>query len=181
MRSLLALALLIHLPLAYAQTKELTLSDLGISQADSVPDLQLQKDLEVRSHKLQRHQTWGLITQGLMTAALVTGGMAKDGDNELHQYLGMTAFATYWTTAYYSLTAPKPSSVKDQGTNIKLHKALAWVHGPLMILTPIAGLMASANNRHHKKNSGLAAQKGTLGTAAFAAYTLSMTLMFIEF
>ena len=159
----------------------LTLSDLGVSKEETQGDPKLQKDLEVRASKLQTHQKWGLVTQGLMTAALVTGGMAKDGNNELHQYLGMATFAAYATTAYYSWTAPKPSSVKDKGWNTRLHRYLAWVHAPLMILVPIAGLMASADNRHHTESKGLAAQKGTLGTALFATFTLSTTLMFIEF
>lgn len=165
---------------SFAQEKKLTLGDLGIGNEEVVGDPKLQKELQVRSSMLRKHQTWGLVTQGLMTAALLTGGMADDS-NELHQYLGMATFATYWTTAYYSIFAPKPDSVKDHGQNIKWHKRLAWIHAPLMILTPIAGLLASADNRHHKKSTGLAAQKGTLGAATFVAYTLSMTLMFIEF
>lgn len=180
-RLVIVLTILSFLGTALAQDKKLTLGDLGISKDEVVGDPQLQKDLEIRSSMLRKHQTWGLITQGLMTAALLTGGMAKDDSNELHQYLGMATFATYWTTAYYSIFAPKPDSVKDRGQNIKWHKRLAWIHAPLMILTPIAGLLASADNRHHEKSSGLAAQKGALGTATFVAYTLSMTLMFIEF
>lgn len=172
--------LLLSLPV-WAQEKKLELSDLGFSKQETVADPKLQQELEVRSSKLQTHQKLGLLTQALMTAAFLTGSTAKEGRNETHQYLGMATGAAYFTTAYYSLTAPKPSTVKDKGWNVRLHKALAWIHFPLMILTPIAGMQAMRDNRRHHESTGLASHKGELGTALFATFTLSTTLMFIEF
>jgi len=54
----------------------------------------------------------------------------------------------YCATAYFAIRAPKIAGTKTRGP-IRLHKTLAWIHGPGMILTPILGEMAFA-----QKNSG---------------------------
>jgi hypothetical protein len=44
----------------------------------------------------------------------------------------------YFISAYYAIRAPKIQGTETRGP-IRLHKALAWIHGPGMILTPILG------------------------------------------
>jgi hypothetical protein len=159
---------------------KLSLSDLGISNKVTEKDHQIQNDLTTRTKKLQTHVVWGGITQGLMLASLFTGGMAK-GSNELHQYLGITTALTYWTAFYFSQTAPKPALIGNKGWNIKIHKALMWIHAPMMILTPIIGYMAWQKNKHDENLTGIEKFKGTAGGIAAGAFTLSTTVMFFEF
>ena len=44
-------------------------------------------------------------------------------------------------SAYYAIRAPGIPGTQSRG-QIRVHKALAWIHGPGMILTPILGAMA---------------------------------------
>ncbi len=170
--------LLTHLiSLAHAQ---LSLKDLGMSETVSAekqnPKLQL--EMKERKHKLKTHEVLGLSTLGLMTATLLTGNSALDSDT--HLYLGISTAAMYFTTAYYSLTAPKPNGVIDRG-RIKWHKALAWVHFPAMIITPILGYMYKKHEDEGKKHSSLEKQHTTFAGILYGSFALSASLMVIEF
>ena len=158
----------------------LKLEDLGFAKADTQANPELQKKLEVRSSKLKTHLVTGLVTLGLMGAAVGFSGEVKK--NNIHQYLGEAAAVSYWTTFYFSQSAPKPEGVVDRGWNIKIHKALAWVHGPLMVLTPILGIIAHEQLRsgqHHA--TGIAAAKGPVATLAFLSYAVGASVMLFEF
>ena len=169
---------------------KLSLEDLGVSKEDTLQDIESQELLDRRSSYLQKHQTWGLVTLGLMAATFLVAEEAEheeedgeDGESgsNIHQYLGLATAAAYWTTFYYQYNAPKPTHMSNEGWNIKLHKSLAWIHVPLMILTPISGIMAWQANKEGREKTGLAAQKGTLGNLAMASFGLAATLMVIEF
>ena len=160
------------------KAEQLNLSDLGLT-TEVKQDLQLENDLKERSSKLYIHQVTGLITAGLMVATLASASMVKD--NNAHQILGMTTAAAYWTTFYYSQTAPKLAGSETKGWNIKIHKASRWIHAPLMALVPIVGLIANHQVRHGKDTHGLGSMKGAIGGAAAASYLLGASVMFFEF
>jgi hypothetical protein len=159
---------------------QLSLKDLGMSDTVAVEkqDPKLQFEMKERKSKLKTHEVLGLTTLGAMTATMLTGNTAMDSN--VHMYLGITTAALYFTTAYYSLTAPKPSGVIDRG-RIKWHKALAWVHLPAMIITPILGYMYKKHEDEGKKHSSLEKQHKTFAGILYGSFVLSASLMVIEF
>jgi hypothetical protein len=166
-------------PLGNSQSKELKLEDLGFKPEETTPDLGLQLRLESRTHELKAHQVTGLVTLALMTASVALSGEVKH--NDIHEVLGETAAATYWTTFYLAESAPKPPDTVDRGLNIKIHKAMTWIHAPLMILTPIVGLIAQ-NQLYSGYNHPPAGDlKDLLGITTFVSYAIGTTVMFIEF
>ncbi|MBY0516816.1 MAG: hypothetical protein K2P81_07915 [Bacteriovoracaceae bacterium] len=160
---------------------EINLKDLGLNSAEvevSPAQLEMQKTMETRHRMLKTHEILGLTTLGLMTATFLTGDEGADSDT--HMYLGMATGVMYFTTAYYSLSAPKPEGIKDRGT-IKWHKRLAWIHFPAMVLAPILGYMYKQNENRGKESTGIVAMHPTIATAAFASFALSAALMTFEF
>lgn len=168
----------------------------GKPAAPSLPDLfppnqtqanaQLQAQLNKRTHMLKVHQTLGLITAIPMVATLFTGPQAKTkGRNgqliteptpanlDAHIALGGLTTGLYWTTAYYSMFAPKISGVKPKGA-IRLHRDLEWVHGPGMILTGILGILAYRQENAGEKVHGIASAHGTVAYVTAAAYGASI-------
>lgn len=55
-----------------------------------------------------------------------------------------------------------------------MHEALAFVHVPGMILTPILGAMAFSQEQNGEKPHGIAAQHGTVATITTLAYGASI-------
>jgi len=108
--------------------------------------------MEKRSSMLATHQILGLATGAAMLATLFTG---KEADyTDFHMYSGVATGALYATTAYFSLFAPKPDTIKDNNST-KWHRRLAWLHGPAMLLTIVAALAAKNQVDDHKSISGL--------------------------
>lgn len=160
---------------------EISLTDLGLTKSEvelTPKQIKQQKTLETRHHMLKTHEVLGLTTLGVMTATMLTGGSALD--TNAHMYLGMASGLLYYTTAYYSLTAPKPAGIKDRG-NIVWHKRLAWIHFPAMVLAPILGYIYKKNEDDGKKSSGLVKQHPTIAGIGYGAFALSAALMTIEF
>jgi len=163
-----------------------SLEDLGFSTQQTQSNAQLQATLEKRTRMLRIHQKLGLFTLIPMTAAVITGPMAKaKGKNgetiheptqtnlDVHAALGGLTTAMYFTTAYYSIFAPRvPGNPKHGG--IRWHEALAFVHGPGMVLTPILGIMAYNQENSGEKAHGFAAQHGTVAYVTVAAYGASI-------
>jgi hypothetical protein len=178
MKLILTVFLLLNLiPSAHA---DLSLEELGISKV-SIPteqNLVFEKEMKERSSKLKTHEVLGLVTLGAMTATMFTGGSALDSN--VHMYLGITTGLLYFTTAYYSLTAPKPVGVIDRG-RIKWHKALAWIHFPAMIITPILGYMYKKHEEDGTKHGSLEKQHSTFAGILYGSFALSAALMVIEF
>lgn len=164
----------------FADNKSLDLKDLGFSKEESSANKTLQVDLDKRSSMLKTHQTMGLITGGLMLGTLLVAESAKNKNSFIHPIAGSLTAASYATTAYFSLTAPKPESIKDAGM-VKFHKALAFIHMPAMILMPIAGYMARYQIDHGQSVHGIAKFKGTLGVVAMAAFYPALISMAFDF
>ena len=175
MKKILYLFSILFLTPAFAQ---ISLGDLGLNDQAEVQDAKLQKTLEERHDKLKTHEILGLGTWGLMTATMLTGGSAMDSN--LHMYLGFATGAMYAATAYYSLSAPKPDSIKDK-SRMKWHKRLAWIHAPLMLLVPYLGYMYKKHEEDGKKHNSIEKQHSAFAGALYGTFTLSAALMVIEF
>lgn len=160
-----------------------SLSDLGFPSGETKANPQEQARLDKRSHMLQMHQRLGLITTVPLVATVITGAMAggkstSSTDRDLHAALGATTAGLYIATAYYAIFAPKIPGTKTEG-NIRLHKAMAWIHGSGMVLTPILGAMAFNQKSKGEKVHGIAQYHSEVAIVTAAAYgvaILSVTL-----
>jgi hypothetical protein len=165
--------------------QEPSLGDLGFPAATTQPDPKLQALLDKRTHMLKIHQRMGLITTIPMMAALFSsaGAGGKDtssASRDLHMALGAVAGDMYFITAYYAIRAPKPPGIETKGP-IKFHKAMAWIHGPGMILTPILGAIAYSQKSNGEKVHGIASAHMPVAIAtagAFGAALLSVSIKF---
>jgi hypothetical protein len=134
---------------------------------------------------LKIHQKLGLITAAPLIASVVTsigagGKKTSNTDRTVHMVLGAVTGDLYFTTAYFAIRAPKPKGTPTRGP-IRVHKALAWIHGPGMILTPILGALAYQQKNNGEKVHGLASAHGPVGivtAGAFGAALLSVSLKF---
>jgi uncharacterized membrane protein len=127
---------------------------------------------------LQIHQRLGLITVALLAATVISGFFAggkatSSASRYLHVALGSTTAALYYSSAYYAIFSPKIKGVKAEGP-IRWHKALAWIHGPGMILTPILGAMAFAQRSKGERVHGIAHYHGQVAIVTAAAYGLAI-------
>ncbi|HEX3104763.1 MAG TPA: carboxypeptidase-like regulatory domain-containing protein [Terriglobales bacterium] len=163
----------VNIALASAQTG-LSLSDLGFSPAQTQGSAQDQARLDKRSHMLKVHQRLGLITTAPLVATVLLGATAggrrtSSTDRDLHAALGTATTGLYVATAYYAIFAPKIHGTETRGP-IRWHKALAWIHGPGMILTPILGEMAFSQKSKGEKVHGLASLHGPVAIVTAGAY-----------
>jgi hypothetical protein len=88
---------------------------------------------------------------------------------DFHIALGGLTTGLYWTTAYYSAFAPRVPGVKTKG-NIRLHRALEFVHGPGMIATPVLGIMAYKQENAGERVHGIASAHGAVAYTTAIAY-----------
>jgi Carboxypeptidase regulatory-like domain len=164
---------------------EPSLEDLGFSKTETQSNAAQQALLDRRTHMLKMHQRFGLITTLPLLATLITsvnagGKSTSTTDRNVHLVLGAVTGDLYGITAYYAIRAPRIAGTETKGP-IKLHKALAWVHGPGMILTPILGAMAYSQKSNGEKVHGIAAAHGPVAivtAGAFGAALLSVSLKF---
>jgi len=98
----------------------------------------------------------------------------------LHAALGATTAGLYITTASYAIFAPKPHGIETRGP-IRVHKALAWIHGPGMILTPILGAMAFEQKSRGEKVHGIASAHGPVAYVTAAAYGAAIASVSFKF
>lgn len=163
-----------------APKKKINLFDLGYTPtADPKLDFDTQLNLEKRRFYLNQHQKWGLVTLGLMALALTSAG---DGNPPIeHVMLGTATAVTYGVSAYYAINAPNWT---DFNTNppaggSALHRNLAWIHLPGMILTPILGYMAK---KKLDKNEDLnSPEKYHKDVAGITAATLAISVVAVSF
>jgi carboxypeptidase family protein len=159
-----------------------SLQDLGFSTNETQANPQLQAMLRKRTEMLKIHQRLGLITTIPMTAALITGPYAKaKGKNgepiqeptqanlDAHAALGGLTTALYFTSASYAIFAPRVPGATKHGA-IRWHEALAFIHGPGMILTPVLGIMAYNQENAGEKVHGIASAHGTVAYITAASY-----------
>lgn len=141
--------------------------------------------LDKRTHMLKIHQRLGLITTVPLLATLITsvnagGKNTSTTSRDLHTALGAVTGGLYFISAYYAIRAPRVAGTETRGP-IRLHKALAWIHGPGMILTPILGAMAFDQRSKGEKVHGIAAAHGPVAivtAGAFVAALLSVSVKF---
>ena len=163
-------------------SQEPSLSDLGFSQQQTQGNPKLQAELNKRTEMLKIHQRLGLITLAPMAATLITGPMAKakgrngqtitepsNANLDFHAALGGATTVLYFTTASYAIFAPKIPNNPKHGA-IRFHEALAFIHGPGMILTPILGYDAYKQENAGEKVHGIASLHGPVAVATVCAY-----------
>ncbi len=163
-----------------------SLEDLGFGANQTQGSAKEQALLNKRTHMLKVHQTLGLVTAIPMVATLITGPQAKakgkngepiteptDANLDFHIALGGLTTGLYFATAYYAIFAPKIPGVKPKGA-IRLHRDLAWIHGPGMIITPVLGIMAYKQENAGEKVHGIASAHGTAAYITAAAYGASI-------
>jgi hypothetical protein len=163
-----------HQTMSLTLRSVLSLGDLDFSPAQTQGSAQDQARLDKRSHMLKRHQQFGLLAAVPLAATVITGAFAgsksiSSTDRNLHAALGTVTVVLYSTSAYYAIFAPKIEGTQTRG-NIRLHKALAWVHGAGMILTPILGDVAYKQRSRGEKVHGIASAHGAVGIVTLAAY-----------
>jgi hypothetical protein len=175
-----------NLPSAPTPNKtEPSLSDLGFSPAESQANARQQALLDKRTHMLKIHQRMGLITAGPLIATVVTsinaGGKSEGtASRDLHVALGALTGDLYGITAYYAIRAPRIAGTETRGP-IKVHKILAWVHGPGMILTPILGAMAFSQKNNGEKVHGIASAHGPVAIVTAGAYGAALLAVSVKF
>lgn len=174
------------LPNAPSSSKtEPSLEDLGFSKAEQQGNPQQQALLDKRTHMLKIHQRMGLITTIPMAVSVITslnagGRSTGTASRDLHVALGALTGDLYGITAYYAIRAPRVPGTETRGP-IRFHKAMAWIHGPGMILTPILGAMAFQQKNNGEKVHGIAAAHGPVAivtAGAFGAALLSVSTKF---
>jgi Carboxypeptidase regulatory-like domain len=162
-----------------------SLSDLGLSPEQTQGNAREQALLDKRTHMLKIHQRMGLITTIPLVATVILGpgaGGKSEGtaNRDLHVALGSLTGDLYGITAYYAIRAPRIPGTKKRGP-IKFHEAMAWIHGPGMILTPILGAMAFSQKNNGEKIHGIAQAHGPVAivtAGAFGAALLSVSVKF---
>ena len=162
-----------------------SLSDLGFPPEATQSNAKEQALLDKRTHMLKIHQKLGLITAAPLVATLVAslgagGHNTSNTDRTVHMVLGAVTSDLYFTSAYFAIRAPRVPGTTTRGP-IRLHKALAWVHGPGMILTPILGALAYDQKNKGEKVHGIAAAHGPVAivtAVAFGAALLSVSVKF---
>jgi len=168
--------------MGFAADKPLSLDDLGFKTTDTQSHPELQLQLEKRTDMLKTHQTLGLITAIPMIAQLFLADDVEHnaGKRNLHMGVGIMTAGLYATTASYALFAPKPADVVDKGKT-RIHRILAWIHGPLMIVTPVLGAMAYHQVGNGEKVHGIASMHGGAATLLVTSYVASMAIMSFNF
>ena len=164
---------------------EPSLGDLGFTPDQIKGNAQDQARLDRRSHMLRTHQRLGLITLAPLVATLIAsnGAAGRKGTasgRELHAALGGVTAGLYFTTASFAIFAPKVPGTPVRGP-IRLHRALAWVHGPGMILTPILGAIAYGQLNRGEKIHGVASMHSAVAAVTGAAYGLAILSVSIKF
>lgn len=162
-----------------------SLGDLGFPTEQTKPNPEEQARLDKRSHMLKIHQRLGLITAVPLVATVVTGSMAggkstSSTNRDLHAALGSATAGLYIATASYAIFAPKPHGVPTRGP-IRVHKALAWIHGPGMILTPILGAMAFEQKSRGEKVHGIASAHAPVAYVTAIAYGAAIASVSFKF
>jgi len=175
-----------NLPNAPSSSKsEPSLSDLGFTPEQTQGNAKQQALLDKRTHMLKVHQKLGLITTAPLIATVVTslgagGKHTSNSDRTAHLVLGAVSGDLYFITAYYAIRAPRVPETKTRGP-IRFHKAMAWIHGPGMILSPILGALAYNQKSNGEKVHGIASAHGPVAivtAGAFGAALLSVSLKF---
>lgn len=164
---------------------EPSLADLGFSPSQTQADAARQALLDKRTHMLKIHQRMGLITTIPLIATVATslnagGKSTSTASRDLHAALGGVTGDLYFITAYYAIRAPRVPGTATRGP-IRFHRAMAWIHGPGMIATPILGIIAFDQKNNGEKVHGIASAHAPVAivtAGAFGAALLSVSVKF---
>ncbi|MFI5057929.1 MAG: carboxypeptidase-like regulatory domain-containing protein [Candidatus Acidiferrales bacterium] len=167
------------------KSAEPTLQDLGFPAKETQGSAQDQARLDKRSHMLKIHQRLGLIATAPLIATVFTslgagGKKISNTDRLWHTALGSATADLYFISAFYAIRAPSIPGTKARGP-IRLHKALAWIHGPGMILTPILGAIAYKQKSKGEKIHGFASAHGPVAIVTAAAYGAAIVSVSFKF
>jgi Carboxypeptidase regulatory-like domain len=162
-----------------------SLQDLGISPEQTQGSAKDQARLDKRTHMLKVHQRLGLITLAPLIATFITsanagGPKTSTTDRTTHLILGSVSGDLYFMSAYYAIRAPKIPGTETRGP-IRLHKAMAWIHVPGMILTPILGAMAYDQKNKGEKVHGIASAHGPVAIVTGAAFGVAVMSVSFKF
>lgn len=173
-------------PVPSSSSQEPSLSDLGFTPQQTQANPKLQAELNKRTEMLKIHQRLGLITLAPMAATLITGPMVtakgKNGQTimepsnanlDFHAALGAATATIYFTTASFAIFAPKVQATPKHGA-IRVHEALAFIHAPGMVLTPILGAIAFKQEQNGEKVHGIASAHGPVAVVTVSAYAASI-------
>ena len=175
-----------NLPNAPSSSKTApSLQDLGFPPDQAQGNAKLQALLDKRTHMLKIHQRLGLITIAPLAATFITSANAggkntSTTDRTVHTILGAVSGDLYFMTAYYAIRAPKIPGTETRGP-IRFHKAMAWIHGPGMILTPILGAIAYNQKNSGEKVHGIASAHGPVAIVTGAAFGLAVMSVSLKF
>jgi hypothetical protein len=163
----------------------LSLEDLGISSAQAQGTPEMQARLNKRSHMLMLHQRFGLIAAIPLIATVATsfgagGRSTSTADRWTHLVLGSAAGDLYFTSAYFAIRAPGIPGTQRRG-QIRVHRALAWIHGPGMILTPILGAIAFDQKSKGERVHGIASAHSAVAIVTAAAYGAAIVSVSFKF
>ena len=163
----------------------LSLSDLGFTSDQAQGTAADQARLNKRSHMLMLHQRIGLIAAIPMIASVATsfgagGRSTSTTDRYLHLALGSATGDLYFTSAYFAIRAPSIPGTQRRG-QIRIHRALAWIHGPGMILTPILGAIAFDQKSKGERVHGIASAHGAVAIITAAAYGAAIASVSFKF
>ncbi|HLJ22518.1 MAG TPA: carboxypeptidase-like regulatory domain-containing protein [Candidatus Acidoferrales bacterium] len=163
----------------------LSLQDLGISPEQAQGTTADQARLNKRSHMLMLHQRLGLIAAVPLIATVATsfgagGRSTSTSDRYLHLALGSATGDLYFMSAYFAIRAPRIPGTQSRG-QIRVHKALAWIHGPGMVLTPILGAIAFDQKSKGEKVHGIASAHGAVAIVTAAAYGAAIVSVSFKF
>ena len=168
-----------------SSTTEPSLQDLGLTPEQTQGNAKEQARLDKRTHMLKIHQRLGLITLAPLVATFITSANAggkntSTADRTTHLVLGAVSGDLYFMTAYYAIRAPRISGTETRGP-IRLHKAMAWIHGPGMILTPILGAIAYDQKNKGEKVHGIASAHGPVAIVTGAAFGIAVLSVSFKF
>jgi hypothetical protein len=166
-------------------TQAPSLGDLGFPVDQTQANARQQALLDKRTHMLKIHQKLAFITLFPLTATVVSslgagGRQESRASRDLHTALGSVTADLYFTAAYYAIRAPRIPGNKSRGP-IRVHKALAWIHGPGMILTPIMGAMAFDQKSKGEKVHGFASAHGPVAIITAGAYGAAFAAVSFKF
>lgn len=162
-----------------------SLEDLGLTPQQTQGSAQDQARLDKRTHMLKIHQRLGLITIAPLVATFITSANAggrntTNTDRTVHMVLGAVSGDLYFMTAYYAIRAPRIPGTETRGP-IRLHKAMAWIHGPGMILTPILGAIAYNQKNSGEKVHGIASAHAPVAIVTGAAFGIAVMSVSLKF
>ena len=163
----------------------LSLGDLGFSASQTQGSAADQARLDRRTHMLKIHQRLGLIAAAPMIASVATsfgagGRSTSTSARYLHLALGSATGDLYFMSAYYAIRAPRIPGMQPRG-QIRINKALAWIHGPGMILTPILGAIAFDQKSKGQRVHGIASAHGPVAIVTAAAYGAAILSVSFKF